>query len=184
MLNNKAMSICPRCGHPGRVISKVKSAGEFWACNHCRRVTDSGDHNLTWSTVAQWEYLHDTAATTVAADKREAVPAPPWVITAQDQLLNRAIAVPAAATTLAASPAVGPPRRSAGTRPKELTPAVKHAVLCSKLGDVLNGLNRPARCDALAPFGFDDAIHPSYALFVDNLDIERLNELAAELGVA
>jgi hypothetical protein len=169
------MSMCPRCARPGRVISKVKSAGEFWACHHCRRVTDSGDHNLTWSSEAQWEYLHDTASTSVAAHKLDPVPAPPWVVTAQDQMVNRVVAMPVAATTLPASSPV---------RPKELSPALVKVFYANRITEPLNMMDNEARRDTLVPFGFNPDVHKSYAVFVHNLDTEKLNELAAVLDVA
>lgn len=130
------LSICPWCALPGQVISKVKSAGEFWACDQCRRVTDSGDHNLTWSSEAQWEYLHDMA-------RREVV-------------LRAGPVVPVA------SP---------------LQKSVADALL------MIGHEARTVLCPRYAP-DWTEHVNSINKSFIADLDAVRLNELAAELGVA
>jgi hypothetical protein len=83
------MSICPRCAHPAETLPAPYK--HVYSCPSCRRVRTTGDradHNLTWSTTVQWQYLHDT---------REVMPSPMPVplreLPPREQKVKRLVAV-------------------------------------------------------------------------------------------
>jgi hypothetical protein len=83
------MSMCPRCSRPAETLPAPYS--HVYSCLSCRRVRTTGDrsdHSLTWSTTAQWQYLHDTREVVPAP-----VPAPLRELSPREQMVKRLVAV-------------------------------------------------------------------------------------------
>jgi hypothetical protein len=58
------------------------------SCRRVRTTGDRSDHSLTWSTTAQWQYLHDTREVVPAP-----VPAPLRELSPREQMVKRLVAV-------------------------------------------------------------------------------------------